>query len=173
MGRRAPDPYHIPQDIEPPDPLKLTGRTMPMKVASHSGRAADARPEAGPVRVLLVDDSPAFLRALRNLIGDWAGIEVLDMVNSGELAVERVRELRPDLVLMDISMPGMGGLEATRRIKAQPGAPRVVFVSLEDRATLPTVRGLGGDGFVSKTEVFERLMPAIVRLFPGLVRAVA
>jgi CheY-like chemotaxis protein len=125
------------------------------------------------LRVLLVDDSPAFLRALRNLLEGWTWTEILDVAHSGEQAVERVRELRPDLVLMDISMPGMGGLEATRRIKAEPGAPRVVFVSLEDRSAFPAIQGLGGDGFVSKSEVFEGLMPAIERLFPGLVRGLA
>lgn len=136
------------------------------EIASHSGQAADTRFRTRPVQVLLVDDSPAFLKALRNLMEDWPATQVVDMVSSGEQAVQRVRELQPDLVLMDMSMPGMGGLEATRRIKAQPGAPRVVFVSLEDRSAFPTIKGLGGDDFVSKSEVFERLMPAIENLFP-------
>jgi DNA-binding NarL/FixJ family response regulator len=144
---------------------------MPIPIASRPMQVADERFRTDLVRVLLVDDSPPILDALAAFLRNSSGLDVLDMVTSGERAVERVRELEPDLVLMDISMPGMGGLEATRQIKALPDAPRVVFVSINDyRAYRDAARSMGGDAFVSKCEISDQLMPAIENLFPERMR---
>jgi len=148
-----------------------TGRLLQTRIARHPVLALETRAGTEPVRVLLVDDSPAILRSLAAFLKGSPRMQVVEMVNSGEQALERVHELRPDLVLMDITMPGMGGLEATRRIKARPGAPRVVVVSLnDDPAYRAAARTVGGDGFVGKCEINEELMPVIENLFPDSAR---
>jgi DNA-binding NarL/FixJ family response regulator len=68
------------------------------------------------VRVLIADDSDVFLAACRNVVGATPGFETVGTASSGEEAIERATELRPDLVLMDAIMPGIGGIEAARRL---------------------------------------------------------
>ena len=120
------------------------------------------------VRVLLVDDSLLFtqtveehLRLVRN-----PSFEVVGRARNGHEAVRSVAELKPDLVLLDLVMPGTNGLEATRRIKALPGAPRVVVLTFYD---LPSYRQAAqdaqADGFVSKAEFVGKLIPFIRDLF--------
>src|SRR5262245_49096795 len=84
------------------------------------------------LRVLLVDDNQAFLNlATRELAAD-ARLQVVGCVQSAEEALAQVQHVPLDLVLLDIALPRMNGLEATRQIKAQLGAPRVVLVTIHD-----------------------------------------
>ena len=86
---------------------------------------------------------------------------------SGSAALEQVAVLNPDLVLMDLAMPGMNGLETTRRIKAQPDAPRVVIMTLYDVAEYrAAARAAMADGFIAKSSIRSQLMPMLVGLFP-------
>lgn len=75
------------------------------------------------IRILLVDDSLDFLEAVATLMADWPGIELIGCASSGSEALERVPELRPDLVLVDLMMPDMNGLETLRRLKGGRDAP--------------------------------------------------
>lgn len=105
------------------------------------------------LRVLLVDDSPAFLKAATQFLTDFCGAVVIGCASSGEEAIEMVEELSPQLVLMDLDMEGIGGLEAAQRIKMRANAPTVVLVSLNAGAEYRNIAdSLGIDGFVSKTE---------------------
>lgn len=79
--------------------------------------------------VLAVDDQPVFLRAVRELINATAGMFVVGEATSGEEAVELAESIRPDLVLMDVSMPGMGGVEAAREIKTAHPSTIVALLS--------------------------------------------
>ncbi len=119
-----------------------------------------------PVRVLLVDDSSAFLDSASRFLSIDPQVGVVGCAMSGSEALERIDELHPDLVLMDLAMPGMNGLEATERIKAQPGGPLVVILTLHDspeyRAAADTARA---DGFVTKSQLAVHLLPLIHRLF--------
>jgi CheY-like chemotaxis protein len=71
-------------------------------------------------RVLTVDDHPPFLVLLRELVRATGQLEIVGEAESGERAVEAAQELQPDLILMDIRMPGLGGIGAAKRIKASP-----------------------------------------------------
>ncbi|MDQ4129905.1 MAG: response regulator transcription factor [Actinomycetota bacterium] len=81
------------------------------------------------VRVLIVDDQEPFRVAARMVVELTDGFEVVGEADSGEVAVELARELEPDLVLMDVNLPGMNGLEATRQILAETPRTRVLVLS--------------------------------------------
>lgn len=115
-----------------------------------------------PLRILLVDDSQDFLDAATGTLGADPRLEIVGRALSGPAAVELTTALQPDLVLMDLSMPGMTGLQATQRIKANPEAPRVVILTLHDgpqfRASAEAARA---DAFVTKSQFEEALLPLI------------
>jgi chemotaxis response regulator CheB len=90
-----------------------------------------------PGRVLLVDDQPAFLGLLAEVVGATSHLEVAGDAQSGERAVELTQELKPDMVLMDVRMPGIGGLEAAERIKAVRPSTLIVLVSTTHPDELP------------------------------------
>ncbi|KIF07498.1 LuxR family transcriptional regulator [Streptomyces sp. RSD-27] len=116
----------------------------------------------GPVRVLLVDDQPLVRSGLRVLIGETADLEVVAEAGTGEEAVERAAAHGPDVVVMDIRMPGMDGIEATRRITGGPAAPRVLVLTTfdEDEHVYGALRA-GASGFAVKDMALEDILAAI------------
>ncbi|HWA37832.1 MAG TPA: response regulator transcription factor [Burkholderiales bacterium] len=127
-----------------------------------------ARQMARTIKVVLVDDSDAFARAATAFLKRNARVELLAVANGGTQALELVRQHRPDLVLVDLNMPGMDGLEATRRIKALHAAPKVLAMTLEDLAERETAaERAGADAFLLKTDLGTKLYALIDRLFPG------
>jgi PAS domain S-box-containing protein len=130
-----------------------------------------ARREAGSerkTRVLIVDDNASFLRSAVRLLGTHPDVLVVGVASSGEEAVEHVDRLLPDVVLMDVAMPGIGGVEATRQVKARLDAPRVLLVSLYDTAELRAlVRAAGADGYVGKWEFSTAAFAAIRAAVPA------
>lgn len=112
------------------------------------------------VSVMVVDDQAPFRLAARAVVKRAEGFELIGEAGTGEEAVELAGELRPDLVLMDINMPGINGIEATSRIVSQePGA--VVFLcSTYERSDLPEEAGdSGARAYINK----EELGPAVLR----------
>ena len=122
----------------------------------------------GPVRTFLVDNSIAFLASLRRFLADHPRVRVVGEATSGRDGITEAARLRPDLVLLDLVMPGVSGLEALRWLKAVADPPRVVVLTFQDE---PGFRDraivLGADGFVTKTEMALNLLPAIETLFPN------
>src|SRR5438034_9127890 len=96
------------------------------------------------VRVLTVDDQPHFLAVARELIGAASGFELIGEASTGEEAVVLASDLRPDLVLVDVNMPGIGGIGAARRITAARLATLTVLVSAGGLAYLPSGPGSCG-----------------------------
>ena len=116
-------------------------------------------------RVLLVDDSPEFLESAVHFLAEDPAIEVVGRVFSGRGALEQLPVLKPDLVLMDVSMPEMNGLEATRRIKAQDDDLRVILLTLHDNPEYrAAAQAAKADGFVAKSELGIELLPLIHQL---------
>jgi DNA-binding NarL/FixJ family response regulator len=122
-----------------------------------------------PICVLLADDSPVFLELAARILSADPRFVVVGQAVSGHDVLEQVTLLDPDLVLMDWAMPGMNGLEATRRIKAQPGAPRVVMLTLHDHPEYRTAaKAAGADGFIAKWEFDTQLESLIHGFFVAL-----
>ena len=121
---------------------------------------ADSRSK--PIRVLFTDDHKVMRQGLISMMADKPGIEVAGEAESGEKALELARQLKPDVIIMDISMPGMDGVEATRLIKAENPEIRVIGLSMfADEGTSRKMREAGADEFVSKSESSSKLLKAI------------
>ncbi len=108
------------------------------------------------ITVLLVDDQPQFRRAAALLIRTTDGLVLVGEAESGEDAVVRARALRPDLVLMDVRLPGMSGPQATRRILAERPTTRVVLLSTYEAADLPDIDHCGAESFRRKQDLDVR-----------------
>lgn len=110
------------------------------------------------VRTLIVDDNEAFLVLARHLLAAVPELDVIGVGHDGYDAVRLAEELQPDLILMDLSMPGMGGLQATRLIKAQDTPPRILIAShYDDVEHREHTAQAGADGFVSKHDYEHRI----------------
>jgi DNA-binding NarL/FixJ family response regulator len=119
-----------------------------------------------PIRVLLVDDNPEFLDATERFLSTDSWLEIIGHTLSGEEALERTTSMKPDLVLMDLAMPKMNGLETTRHIKAMPGAPRVILLTLYDNYEYRSAsEAVHADGFVAKSDLGVQLLSLIHHLF--------
>ena len=121
-----------------------------------------------PVRVLLADDHPVYRLGLRALLQSLDGFEVVGEAASGLDAVDRALELRPDVVVMDLQMPGLSGIEATRRVtKLRPDtAVLVLTYSDEDQSVLDAVLA-GARGYVLKEAGTDNILRAIQDVASG------
>ena len=114
------------------------------------------------VRVLVVDDQAPFRIAARAVVRATAGFEVVGEAKSGEEAVDQAGAVSPDLVLMDINMEGIGGIEATRRITEAHPAIRVVLLSTYDAEDLPDdARRCGAAAYVHKEQFGPDLLEKV------------
>ena len=115
-----------------------------------------------PVRVLAVDDHPPFLALLRDVVRATSRLVLVGEAESGERAVEAAHELHPDIVLIDVRMPGLGGIEATKRIKASRPATLVVVISTTHPDELPRdIEDSGADAVLWKSELQPKLLDEI------------
>jgi DNA-binding NarL/FixJ family response regulator len=114
------------------------------------------------IRVLVVDDHPLFRDGLAGLLATVDDVEVVDAVGDGETAVRRSAELAPNVVLMDLNMPGLPGLEAIRRIVARTPSPAVLVLTMvDDDDTVTAALRVGARGYLLKGAVQEEVLAAL------------
>ena len=117
------------------------------------------------VRVLIADDEPLFAEALEVLLGTDGRVEVVGRAGNGIEAVELARTLEPDVVLMDLSMPGVDGFQATEQIH---GTTHVLVLSgSDDPKDVAKALESGAAGYVTKDQIAERLVDAILAAGKG------
>lgn len=117
------------------------------------------------IRVLIADDHRLFAEALEAILGGDDRIEILGQAGDGEEAVRLAHALRPDVILMDISMPVLDGIEATRRIGANASGARVLMLTgSNSRADVDRARQAGAAGYVTKDRIAAELIDAIVEI---------
>ncbi len=120
------------------------------------------------LRVLLVDDHDGFINAAMRHFRKVEWLDIAGTAGNGLEAIERSEALRPDAILMDLAMPEMGGLQATRLIKAQDEPPYIVIAShFDDAEHREHAMRAGADGFVSKLSYLHEVMPILERLAQG------
>ena len=119
--------------------------------------------EMDAIRVLIVDDDEHFAASLEASLATDRRVAVVESVRDGAEAVERCAEIKPDVVAMDIHMPAMDGLEATRRIREQQSSAAVILISgsmFEDARDI--AYEAGADGYLTKAQCARELLPAIL-----------
>ncbi len=124
--------------------------------------------EPEPSRILIADDHPLYRDALKQMLSDASDLVVVGEATDGREALELCRRLRPDLVLMDVRMPNMDGLEATRAIKAEfPLAVVLILTSFEDPRYLSEAIRAGAGGYVLKVCCRRQILNSVRRVLRG------
>jgi DNA-binding NarL/FixJ family response regulator len=121
-----------------------------------------------PIRLLIADDHPVFRSGLRLLLESLSGFEVVGEAGDGEQALEAALELAPDVIVMDLQMPGLGGIETTRRVVALAPHVRVLVLTMfeDDNSVFAALRA-GAHGYVLKGAGQQQLVRAIEAVADG------
>lgn len=120
------------------------------------------------ISVMLVDDHELVRSGVRRLLDDTSGIRVVEEAASGEDALLRVKEVRPDVLLMDVNMPGIGGLEATRKLLQMDSGLRIIVCTVHSEEPFPTrLMEAGAVGYLTKDCGIEEIVTAIRSVFSG------
>jgi signal transduction histidine kinase len=148
-----------------PEPAPAPAPEPVLAAAPRQGSEPNSGPERRDIRVLVVDDHRIFRQGLIEMLMHSGCQDVLNIVgqaDSGEAAVDQALELRPDVVLMDINLPGINGMEATRRILRLLPRTRVIGLSLHERDDMArAMRDAGAIAYLSKTGGIDQLVDTI------------
>ncbi|GAA3752642.1 response regulator transcription factor [Micromonospora maritima] len=137
-------------------------------MADVSGPPAGSEPRRRPIRLAVVDDDPLVRAGLRILVGGSPDIEVVAEAADGAQAVSMAQAHWPDVILMDVRMPRLDGLVATRRIRSRPGAPEIIVLTTfnADEYVLDALRG-GACGFLLKDTPPREILAAVRTVAAG------
>ena len=121
-----------------------------------------------PLRILIADDHPLFRHGIREFLNLAPALEVVGEATSGEDAIAQAESVHPDVILMDVNMPGVNGVEATRRILHSSPHIRVLIVTMfEDDATVFAAMRAGARGYILKDSEKENILRAIQAVATG------
>ena len=145
---------------------RTIGRPVGLRHAASNTQQGSRGPNV--IRIVLVDDHAVIRQALRMLLESHAELEVVADVENGREAVQAVEKLQPDVVLMDVVMPGLNGLEATRQIRRSCPGTRVVMLSgfVDEDQLLDSIRS-GASGYIIKKSDVSELVLAIQTVHRG------
>lgn len=120
------------------------------------------------IQVMLVDDHELIRIALGKLLSEAQDINIVAEAGSGEEALDKARRIRPDVIILDVDMPGMGGVEATRRLTALPNKPKVIVISVHSQAPYPQwLLAAGALGYLPKGGRAEEVLAAVRSVYKG------
>ncbi len=120
------------------------------------------------IKILLVDDHELIRIALAQILDGASDVQVIGQASSGEAALDLARRLLPDVVIVDVDMPGMGGVEATRRISALPGKPKVIVISVHTQSPYPQrLLEAGATGYLPKAGHAQDILAAVRSVYRG------
>lgn len=120
------------------------------------------------IRVLLVDDHKLIRVGLRKILEAQAGMEIIGEAGDGNAALEQARDLKPDVVVLDINMPNMNGVEATRKLARLSPAPRILIVSVHHQDPVPTrLLEAGASGYLTKDTAADEIIAAVNQVYAG------
>ena len=133
-----------------------------------SYRPLRLRKGADLIKVLVVDDHDLVRMGITRMLNDVSGLTIVGEANSGESAIAQARALKPDVVLMDVRMPGIGGLEATRKLVQYDRSIKVIAVTACDEEPFPSrLMQAGAAGYVTKGAPLEEMVNAIRKVAAG------
>lgn len=137
-------------------------------MATAAATVEEMQRGVGLIKVLVVDDHDLVRTGISRMLADIDGLKVIGEAESGEEALQKARELKPDVVLMDVKMPGIGGLEATRKLlRSQPDA-KVIAVTVCEEDPFPTrLLQAGAAGYLTKGAALDEMVTAIRQVFAG------
>jgi two-component system invasion response regulator UvrY len=120
------------------------------------------------IRVLLVDDHRLVRTGLRRLLEDSTGISVVGEAETGEQGVQLARELKPDIILLDVNMPGIGGFEAAHKLLASDPRTRIIVLSAQALEPMPArLLEAGAAGYLTKACAADEVVTAVRRVHAG------
>ena len=154
-----------------PNGLKGTHILLAVPRKKISARSSSARqlrqvtpPPQSSIRILVVDDNKLMREGLRKVLSEQPDLKIVGEAGSGEAAVLLARRLKPDVILMDVNMPGMDGIEATRQISRRVRRASVIGFSIqEDKHTADAIKKAGACAYVTKQESPDKLYAVIRR----------
>jgi DNA-binding NarL/FixJ family response regulator len=121
-----------------------------------------------PIRVILADDHPVMRLGIRNLLSRSDKINVIGEAGNGFDAIRMVGELKPDVLLLDMEMPGMDGVEVARRLREAESPVRILVLSAyDDRQYILSVLEQGASGYLTKDEAPDTIIDAVVSVAQG------
>ena len=135
---------------------------------SDTNAGAPARNDSGVIRVLVVDDHPMVLEGLRRVLEQEASLQVVGEARSGDEAIEKAASLSPDVIIMDLKMPGMDGITATREIKRKMPWIVILVLTLYAEDYVQQAIEAGASGYLLKDSDRDQIIRAIHEVYKGL-----